>query len=125
MKKQKRTEAVEITHFNGDKDSIAKGNMVLAEIERKETAHFDVDGGMKYVPFHAVQLAEVTSSNSEVIVDDNTCYKGCNSMEEPVVDGDMQTLTVKVGEEFDPTDGITAYDDNGRKVNVTVEVEGE
>lgn len=125
MKKQKRTSSVVVKHRNGVTDTVAEGNMVLAEIERGETADFAVDGGTRYVPYHAVDTVEVTSENSEVIVDDNTCYKGCNSMEEPVIDGDMQTLTVKVGEEFDPTDGITAYDDNGRKVNVTVEVEGE
>lgn len=127
MKKRKRLYDVQIKHLNGvvdsvsDKETEGLASMVLSEFDRKETLII----GKMLVPYHAIDSVTVDAENTEVTVLDTTCIKGCNSMNDPVIEGDMSPITVATGVEFDPTEGITATDDNGESVKVTASVKGE
>ena len=121
MKKIKRNYSVEVEHLNGDTDTVSDSKVassVLAEFNKGYTLH----EGEKIVPFHAVNIVTSVAETTEESVVDSTCVKGCNSMDAPVIEGDMSTLEVGTGEEFDPLEGITAVDDNGNEVSVTVTV---
>lgn len=121
MKKTRRNYSVEVEHLNGDTDTVSDSKIasnVLAEFNKGNTLH----EGTKIVPFHAVNIVTSVSENTEESVVDSTCVKGCNAMDAPTIEGDMSTLEVGTGEEFDPLEGITAVDDNGNEVSVTVTV---
>lgn len=121
MKKIKRIYSAEVKHLNGDTDSISDSDIavrVLAEFEGGMTLTI----GNKLVPYHAVDSVARAAENKDVSVTDSTCVKGCNAMDAPVIEGDMSTIEVGKGEEFDPLEGITATDDNGNEVSVTVTI---
>lgn len=121
MRKIKRNYSVEVEHLNGDTDTVSDSKVassVLAEFNKGYILH----EGEKIVPFHAVNIVTSVAETTEESVADSTCVKGCDSMDAPVIEGDMSTLEVGTGEEFDPLDGITAVDDNGNEVSVTVTV---
>lgn len=121
MKKVKRNYSVEVEHINGDTDTVSDSKIasgVLAEFGRGDSLH----EGVKIVPFHAVNIVKSVGETTEESVIDSTCKKGCNAMDAPTIEGDMSTLEIGKGEEFDPLEGITAVDDNGNEVSVTVTV---
>ena len=121
MKKTRRNYSVEVEHLNGDTDTVSDSKIasnVLAEFNKGNTLH----EGTKIVPFHAVNIVTSVSENTEESAVDSTCVKGCNAMDAPTIEGDMSTLEVGTGEEFDPLEGITAVDDNGNEVSVTVTI---
>lgn len=121
MVRAKRRCVVDVYQLNGDVTHTDDGASVIAEFERGETLII----GNTFIPYETVCCVEVSYRNETETVVDTTCVKGCNSMDEPVIEGDMSTLEVTTGTEFDPLEGITAVDDNGKEVTVTVKVEGE
>lgn len=122
MKYTKIMRTTTVNHLIGDTDAVAEGkpsDMALHEFERKDTVNV---GEGKFVPFHAVDSVAVVSTSEEGNKLDPFCVKGCESMADPSIMGDMSEITVTAGEEFDPLEGITAEDDNGQEVEVTVSV---
>ena len=126
MKYTKLTRSTTVKHRNGDVDTVAEGKPsddALYEFEQKLNIHVS---DSKVVPFHATDSVVTTQTASEDMRADSFCEKDCDSMGEPAIIGQMSVINVMVGEEFDPLDGITAKDDNGQEVEVTVDVvEGE
>lgn len=122
MKYTKLTRSTTVNHRNGDVDTVAEGKPsddALYEFEQKMNIHVS---DSKIVPFHATDTVVTTQTASEGMRVDSFCMKSCESMADPTISGDMSELTVTAGEEFDPLEGITAEDDNGQEVEVTVSV---
>lgn len=126
MKYTKLTRSTTVNHRNGDVDTVAEGKPsddALYEFEQKLNIHVS---DSKVVPFHATDSVVTTQTQEEASRNDPFCVKGCSSMADPTIVGDMSELTETAGEEFDPLEGISAVDDNGNEVEVTVDVvEGE
>ena len=100
-------------------------SMVLDSLERGSRIINIGDGN--YIFAKDVISAKVEMSQREQRYPD-PCPSDdpCATLDPPTIIGvPTEPLLVGVGEEFDPLDGITAFDDNGKKVTVTVEVEGE
>lgn len=77
------------------------------------------------IPFHSIQTAQENVSFERVIVYDETKVLNCKYIPDPkIYDGD-EPLTVNAGEEFNPTEDVTAYDGNGKQLTISVEVESE
>lgn len=75
------------------------------------------------IPFHAIDNVIVEIISEEYYKPTYPCKKTCDDMGNPIIIGKMTDITVETGEEFDPTEGITAYDENGKVLDISVEVE--
>lgn len=119
--------AVSVNHINGtvnelrDEDSKRLASMALTSFTAEKTINISDE---TYVPFHAVDTLDVVVTSESRIIYDKTCTIGCEYVSEPTIDG-MTPLTVETGQEFDPTEGVSAYDGNGKKLSVEVNVKGE
>lgn len=75
------------------------------------------------IPFHAIDNVKLEITAEEYYKPTYPCKKTCDDMGNPIIIGKMTDITVETGEEFDPTIGITAYDENGKELDISVEVE--
>ena len=126
---KKRVNTVTIKDLLGNEGEIPTGKTsddVLFSVEHEQTLIFKFDEETVEIPFHVLDSVVVTTAVEDATRNDPFCVKGCSSMADPTIIGDMSELTETAGEEFDPLEGITAKDDNGQEVEVTVDVvEGE
>ena len=101
---------VNVKHLSDETDQVPKGresDLALYEAEAKKTVNA---GSGKLVPFHAIDVVNVRD------------VKSCDYMDAPVIHGDMSEIDVTAGDEFDPMTGVSATDDNGDVIPVTMEV---
>ena len=112
-----------VTHLNSNEDEVASELAPSAFDEFNRKDDIGVSEG-KFVPFHAVQFVEtsVTQEQEEV---DNNCDLSCSVMPDPTLTVPQETITVEVGEEFDPMTGVSATDGNNHDITDSVTVEAE
>lgn len=116
MKRLKEVKDLTITHGNGDVDEVKDGSLALSSFENKKPMNVSET---KVVTFHAVDHIEVVKRFDTEVIPDESCEKGCESMTDPSITG-LTTLNVMTNEEFDPTENVKAYDDNGNEIPVEV-----
>lgn len=118
----KYNRTLSLHHFSGDVDDMTDSTLATSALD--EFQHFeDIGvGDHKLVPYHAVEYA-VTSLTQELVEVDNDCDLTCSVMPDPTLTAPTDTLEVDADEEFDPLDGVSAVDGNGKEVEVTVTVE--
>lgn len=117
MKREKEIKTLTITHRNGEVDTVEDGSLALSSFEAKKNINVSES---KVVTFHAVDHIEVEKSFETQVTTDETCEKGCDFMTAPSITG-LNQLNVMTNEEFDPTENVNAYDDNGNAIPVEVE----
>ena len=121
MKIRKYVRDMTVTHLNGDTDNITE----LAPTAFDQFEHYakmDVGDG-KIVPYHAVEYVVTSVEQQVTSVGDDSCVRGCGAMDDPSVIAPTSKIEVDAGEEFDPMVGVSAYDDNGESITVTVTYE--
>lgn len=94
----------------------------FGEFINGRTMRIDGDFGFTLIPYHAVDHV-ITSVTQEQATVDNDCDLTCSVMPDPSLTVPQETITVDVGEEFDPLEGVSAVDGNGDTVDVTATVE--
>lgn len=76
------------------------------------------------IPFHAIDNVVVKITNGTKEVEDDTCITGDEptppTPDEPRIEGVTDTV-IKQGSDFDPTDGVKAYDGEGNEIPFTVD----
>lgn len=113
----------DVTLQDTKNDNIA--SRVLYAIQHGEKAIYIGDD--LYISSRDVMSAKVIMKQYDKRVPD-PCPSDdpCSALDPPTIIGvPSGTLLVGVGEEFDPLDGITAYDGYGEEISVSVEIEGE
>ena len=94
----------------------------FGEFINGRTMRIDGDFGFTLIPYHAVDHV-ITSVTQEQVTVDNDCDLTCSVLPDPSLTVPQETITVDVGEEFDPMTGVSAVDGNGNEVEVTATVE--
>lgn len=77
------------------------------------------------IPYHSIRMTQEKVSFEHVIVYDETKALGCKYIPDPKIYGGDEPLEATPGQEFDPTEDVTAYDGNGKKLTISVELENE
>lgn len=128
MKYTKIVSTFTVKDRSGTETVASKGvdsSNALYDFNQKDTVSINGDGGETLIPFHAIDLGEATYDTEEAYKPDVPYDIDCKYMGEPDIIGASKPLTATAGEEFDPLDGVSAYDDTGDSATITVEVKGE
>ena len=94
----------------------------FGEFINGRTMRIDGDFGFTLIPYHAVDHV-ITSVTQEQVTIDNDCDLPCSVMPDPTLTVPQETITVEVGEEFDPMTGVSATDGNNHDITDSVTVE--
>ena len=121
MERIKEVRSIEVKERSGTMDSVTDKMSNTAAVQLGSGSNVNVSEE-KVVPFHAVDTATMTVTRETQILEDPTCVKGCVSMGEPKLTAPTSAVDAVADEEFDPMDGVTAIDDNGKNITGSVEV---
>lgn len=120
IERTKYVRSMLVKHTNGTSDTVSDNVLSAFDqfIHREEVNVTEI----KIVPFHAIQYVEssVTQESEEV---DNKCDLTCSVIPDPTLTVPQETITVEVGEEFDPMTGVSATDGNNHDITDSVTVE--
>lgn len=76
------------------------------------------------IPFHAIDYIEEKTEIEFIVRPDAHCPDPCGD-NPPTLIIPSEPLSVIVNEEFDPMEGVSAYDDHGKDITDTVTVTAE
>lgn len=128
MKYTKLVSTFSVQDRSGTETVATKGvasSNALHDFEQEDTVSMDAEDAEILIPFHAIDLGDVETETEEAFKPDAPNRIDCKYMGEPDILGATKPLDVMAGEEFNPLEGVSAYDDNGDNATITVEVKGE
>ncbi len=113
--------SLSVKHRSGSTDSITDTDIATSVLD--QFLHYEDMGVTEtmLVPYHAVEYVEESMTQTQEEVD-NLCDLTCSVMSNPTLTAPTETITVDVGEEFDPLIGVSAVDGNGKEVEVTASI---
>lgn len=114
--------SLSVKHRSGSTDSITDTDIATSVLD--QFLHYEEMGVTEtmLVPYHAVEYVEESMTQTQEEVD-NLCDLTCSVMPDPTLTVPQETITVEVGEEFDPMIGVSATDGNNHDITDSVTVE--